>query len=455
MNRLIWAACAAALLVSAPLALTQTAQAADIALLLEGDLAPGTGGGTYGFFAEPSANDAGEVAFVAPVVGGSTSQGIFVESASESRAVALEGGAAPGGGTFAPFGFFTQIALNASGNLAFSAIPIGASNGFGVYVEIAESLNRLVLTGDPTPTTPAGVFTATGTPIIDDANRVTFFGAFDIGASPTTGLFQGTVGGALVALLVEGDPAPGLAGAVFSEFADLSLSTNGSGDLLFRALITAGPVSTRGLFLRSPGGTLAVVALEDDAAPDGGTYSFNTSGVESDLTDAGEITFEATLLGGSAGSAIIRDVSGTQSAIASEGDVAPGTGGGTFDDFSLVLTDRGGPAINASGVIAFRGDILGGSTTRALFKDDGGSLSFVTGVGQVAPGTSGGTYSGLNFAPQILSNGEVIFSANVTGGTATRGIFAPEPGLSLGVLFGVGLLTRLTRRPGVLARPAS
>ena len=95
-----------------------------------------------------------------------------------------------------------------------------------------------------------------------------------------------------------------------------------------------------------------------------------------------------------------------QIVIARQGDVAPGTGGGTFSSFTPI------PAINDRGHVAFQSILTGGTASDGVFLDPGSGVVAVAIAGDVAPDSGGGTF--FSFGPPALnSQGELVFSAVV------------------------------------------
>jgi len=116
------------------------------------------------------------------------------------------------------------------------------------------------------------------------------------------------------------------------------------------------------------------------------------------------------------------------------GQPAPGAGGGT-----LSPTAFANPAeVNSSGKIAFYSQVLGSTRNQGIFVADSSGVSAIVrgcggGGGSGNPGTCGdpspvggtfsGFFSGTFFAPDINNAGDVLFFADVTGGSAPRGLF--------------------------------
>ncbi len=129
------------------------------AVAVDGGAAPG--GGTYGttFSLNPAINGAGQVAFRADVVSVSASRGVFAGVAGAVQAVALDGTTAPGGGLFD--NLFNPM-LNGSGHVAFLATLTGsgvtAADNQGLYAGQAGGLVKIVRTGEQVDVDPgAGV----------------------------------------------------------------------------------------------------------------------------------------------------------------------------------------------------------------------------------------------------------------------------------------------------------
>ena len=125
-----------------------------------------------------------------------------------------------------------------------------------------------------------------------------------------------------------------------------------------------------------------------------------------------------------------------------EGDVAPGTAGGTFN--SIAATNLWTPGLaqsawTSSNEVVFVTELRGGNTVanvndRAIYRGGVGSLALVARRGDVAPGTSGGTWAGFATAGALHdASGRVAFQGFMNlGGTVTSsnstGIWAGTPG---------------------------
>jgi hypothetical protein len=121
-------------------------------------------------------------------------------------------------------------------------------------------------------------------------------------------------------------------------------------------------------------------------------------------------------------------------ALAWHNQPAPGTGGGTLAPGAFF-----NPAIiNADGDIAFFSEVSGSPRNQGIFvASASGVTAIVRGCGAFGGGNSTGTcgdpspiggtfsgfFSGTFFAPAFNDNGDVLFVADVFGGSAPRGLF--------------------------------
>lgn len=208
-------------------------------------------GGTFGgffrdTFAAPDINDAGDVLFLADVVGGGAPRGLFLYRAADDSIVkvAAVGDPSPLGGTISMLG---PGSLNNAGTIAFLAVTHG-SDFADILLWRNGTVTKYVAAGDPAP--GGGTFVAIATELW----------GYQDGSS------------------IAGGPAPGL---------------NQKGQISFRGYVDGG-ISAGGLFL-STDGMHEWMAKAGDAAPGGGTYADFQAPL---LNDTGEIAFFANTNGG-------------------------------------------------------------------------------------------------------------------------------------------------------------
>jgi hypothetical protein len=187
---------------------------------------------------------------------------------------------------------------------------------------------------------------------------------------------------------------------------------------LLANLNTAG-AGTQGIFAGTPGTTLATAALLGNAAPAGGNYQQLTNPA---INAAGKVLFRASLTGGTAGSGVFYGTPGTTlTTVALQGTASPA--GGNYGAFS------GTPAVNSAGQVVIISDV--GSSNNGIFSGTAGTtLTTVAISGSAAP--AGGNYSVSGFGNlELNAAGKVAFTASLTGGSSTRGLFVGTPGQTL------------------------
>src|SRR5947209_4453397 len=125
------------------------------------------------------------------------------------------------------------------------------------------------------------------------------------------------------------------------------------------------------------------VAVTGYPAPAGGNYSsFGSSPV---LNGAGQVAFQANLIGGTSTSGIIAGAPGSLQAVALLGTAAPA--GGNYSGFSALV-------LNEAGQVAFYSTLTGGMSPAGIFAGASGSLQAAALQGTAAP--AGGNYSNIN-----------------------------------------------------------
>ncbi|MDT8999402.1 hypothetical protein RQP53_09005 [Paucibacter sp. APW11] len=407
------ASCIAAM---ASLPAPAAAQSRTETLAITGQSAAGAGvGATFGIgFSSPVLNDAGQTAFTATLARSAIAFGLYLNAPGQKPApIALQGQSAPGagGGTFTSF---VAPVLNQAGQTAFRVNITGGSSA--IYRSGSGGvLTAIGLEGQTATGAGAGTFSGFGNPMLNDAGQTAFEG-FISGASSTSGIYRSSSGSTLTAIALRGQSAPGAGAGTFSVFNDLVL--NQAGQMAFRASITGGS-STRGIYRSNGASTLTAIALTGQSAAGAGAGTFFGFG-ELALNDVGQAAFQASITGGSSNQGIYRSSSGgTLAAIVLAGQSATGAGGGTFSSF-----DR--PVLNQAGQTAFQASITGGSSNQGIYRSSSDSaLTAIAVQGQSAPGAGAGTFSSL-FSPMLNEGGQAAFRAVITGGSSNDGLFASD-----------------------------
>ncbi|GGO39177.1 DUF7453 family protein [Deinococcus humi] len=115
--------------------------------------APNASGAVYGALGAPAINGNGQVAFQANLSGGTTTAGIFLGTPDSVQMVALQGSPAPDAPGLTLGAFGTTVALNDSGQVAFTTTLSG--NGQALYVGTPENLRLVARKGDQIDTNPS------------------------------------------------------------------------------------------------------------------------------------------------------------------------------------------------------------------------------------------------------------------------------------------------------------
>jgi hypothetical protein len=177
-----------------------------------------------------------------------TSQGLRVDTTT------------PVPGAADPFRRFSQPGLGSAGEVVFRAFHGTTTTGTdwraGIFRASSSGLSVLARTGEPAPGFPAGVTYAdlSGTPIISDSHGVYAWarvqGPFITNANDT-GLFR-EASGALLPVVMSGDPVPGLDGVTFGAISK-RFSITPSGGVAFLAQLANAPAeSNTGIFVAEP-----------------------------------------------------------------------------------------------------------------------------------------------------------------------------------------------------------
>src|SRR5262245_22525815 len=226
---------------------------------------PSPAGGNYSSFTRLVLNTSGQVGFSAGLSGGSATAGAFVGMPGAIQAVALQGNPAPAGGNYS--GFPSIPMLNDAGQVAIVSALTGGSATGGVFVGTPGALQTVALQGAPAPA-GGNYDTFAFDPALNGAGRVVFRATL-VGGSSASGLFVGAPGSVQSAAL-SGTPAPG--GGNFNNFFPSQI--NGFGQVAFAATLAGAGVDMTndvGLYAGSVGALSKVVrkgdAIDVDPGP--------------------------------------------------------------------------------------------------------------------------------------------------------------------------------------------
>lgn len=221
------------------------------------------------------------------------------------------------------------------------------------------------------------------------------------------GVYQ-SEGGAPKILLFEGDPLPELNDEL-AGFDDIAVNDQGQVAVLARVGVEERPA----ILLRSDSET-RVLAIQDGPAP-GGVW-IGLAGVA--LNNAGEVAFQGQVAAdGVDRTGIFRASGGAVTPVAMPGQAIAGGAPGAAGSGMTLGEHPGRPVLDDAGIVAFVADLAGRGGAQALLRADGGVLTALAVEGQEAPGGLSGTVtrlSGLNRGS--LGPAGLVCSLALTGG---------------------------------------
>jgi len=375
------------------------------------------GGGTFEHFGVEAlpvvapVNARGEVAFFASLLRGRASEGFFLAAGPRVTRVALEGDAAPGGGTFSGFGKHPMPSLNDMGDVAFAAAVAGGKTVEGIFVARRAGLAAVAVAGGPAPGIPAGTLAGVDAPALNDRGAIAFLASVRRGRESLEAVYVADHG-RLRKVAAQGDPAP--AGGSFAGFGPPAINARGA--VAFAAIVE-GKAVPGGIFLADGERIRMLVGAGEDTAVGGIFLKFSERVA---LNDAGAVTFTALLKNGPVQQAIfLAGERGARKVVATD-DAVPG--GGTFSHFGLW------PALSRSGAVAFTASVDGGPVQVAAFVASERGVERLVALGDALPG--GGTLSSFGLYPLVAmsANGIVSFATAPTAtGEGVEGIYVMRP----------------------------
>lgn len=273
------------------------------------------------------------------------------------------------------------------------------------------------------------------------------------GAHSAAGIFCGTPG--ITTQVARGGQFPGiLAGGQFETTQRNSGAINDAGQVAFKTEVTPVMNDRTYAVFRKGGGrdSFALFARGADPAPGEGSYGdLIDSRFRPALSPVGHVAFFANLTGTSGGAAddtgIFRSNAAGDSVvrIVQEGDPVPGSSGTLTPDETM-------PAINASGEVAFKADVLGvsGGIKSAIVRGDGQTRTLIANVGTAIPGAGTIRDFGVGTDVSMNSSGNVAFWAELqlSGSSFPKAVLLGDSASNLAVVAKGG--DRLANFPGDL-----
>ena len=441
--------------------LTTSAACAQLRIVaLENMAAPGSSDDFSGF-GVPVLNNRGEVAFAARLtsIGG---YGVFAESNTTLECVVLSGTELPGA-SGVTIGNMRDVNFNESGQVAFRTRLEGnvAGDGSDNSAILSTGSGSLLVAAREGQNAPghSGVqlfeqfessFFSPPPPLLNDQGETSFVsnlvgqGVVNFGGFQNDSALYVELGGTLIEVLREGEPAPLLGSTGDFGPVNSERCMNNHGQVAFEVLIiNISPTSSNdSAIYRGAPGSLSIMTFEGNNAPGTiGTFEgINAYGPPS-LNDAGAVAFEATFrefIQGHfvGGSGIFTAAGAGVGLVARDGnqafDLPPGV---EFDKF-------GSPLINANNEVTFSATVENGGVTsgtdEALFSNGLGIPHVVAREGSQVPDLATGVHFGdtlqagfntVTFSSLTMnSKGQTAFLAGLTGvgvnGTNNVALFA-------------------------------
>jgi hypothetical protein len=354
------------------------------------DTLPGADQITYVPSLSVPVNATGQVAFGAG--SGTNTSGFYLRNGAATQKVIANGDPVPG--SSATFGFPHFIAgLADSDNLAFTSATSSAADGL-FFAPAGGAIQTIALDGGAAPgggtfsLTPNGQTVSNLPPgtvalaINSFKNFATIngeadvaFGSSIIGGSADSGYFRllqsGTAAGTLQPVVLQGQAVPG--GGTFNTLIlpnnvptnlDANFALGPDGTLAFLDLFTTASGIRQGMFIARPDGILMKVAATGDFLPGGGVLAGLSMSTKLAAGDAGKFAFLAGIVGGNARRAIFVTA------------IPPGTAGTT-----ITLSQLQSPAVTEQPVtltVTVTSATAGTPTGAVTFFDDGISLGTST-----------------------------------------------------------------------------
>ncbi len=336
-------------------------------------------------------------------------------SAADSRAaevskVAVSGEPAPGGGSFVAS--FLGVSINDAEDVTFSSEVTGALHTGGVFARRGGVLESVALTGEAAP--GGGThFLFGGFPQVHEAGAVSYF-SVALDETSIWGVFLDSGPGPDAMLLMGGDPAPSPPGGSFDPSGSWDLHSYDSASAVHAfvsKVVVPGDERRVGFFQRS-GATASALALEGDAAPGGGSLvDFRYA----DRSDSGHAAYVATLAAGPAASGLFhRTPSGSTRLVAHVGDPAPDSDGASYYDLIF-------PRVNDAGQLVFLAGFDESGNEGGVFLHRAGETQRVLGSGDPYPGAGGGSVAAIPSMIPIDPAGDLALPITSTGSAA--GVF--------------------------------
>lgn len=340
------------------------------------------------------------------------------------RTVAVSGSQVPNATADVTFESFSFPLVNNQGKTTFfgqlSGASVNSSNDRGLYTGYKpNSVSYVARHGDNVPgLTPSGTFFLIEFPVMNNVGSIGFKGlAFQSGIGIKSTYYTNR-GGALAAVLKNGDPAPGFGGdATLDTIGTDAIEMNDSDQIAFTGRAQSSSFENGvsvGLWTDRASNGLDLLVNTGGGLPGLPTPITITGGITPQLAENGKIAFRARFDDGNSSFPFrygvwFDDPTEGLSVVAYEGGPSPS--GGPF----LKVYE---PGMNSQGDIAFSGLIDQSSSLNdngIWTTARGAPLSLVARENDIAPGVGPiARFAGIG-RPIVSDNGDIAFAGTVRG----------------------------------------
>ena len=356
-------------------------------------------------------NANGQVAFFASLLRGPAEEGFFLYSQGRIARLAAVGDEVGAAGSLGGFAKHPVPSLNGRGEIAFTASLIGGRSTQGAFVAGQGAVRAVALAGQPAPGIPGGTLLEFDDVSLNDAGQVAFLASVRRGRDQSDAIFLGDAAGPLIRMTAAGEPAP--SGGSFGAFGPPTV--NGKGAVAFAATVEQGPW-VGGVYVLGDG-TGRIIAGAGQPSPLGGIFAKFSERVA--LNERGQVAFIAMLKNARTPAAVFMADGEALVPLAEQGSAAPG--GGQYADF--------GPwaAIDGRGRVAFVASLDNAPSAFAVFLVGRGGGQRVVGVGQELGG--GRRLGAFPLYPVVAASadGRLTFAGLSAAAPGAQALFVTPP----------------------------
>src|ERR1051326_7144941 len=353
--------------------------------------------------------------------------GLFLFSESSRQTIAISGDPAPGtdGGVF---GFFQRAVVNKNGGVLFAAtirMPVFGITTEGLFLFSANGIDKVYVTGDPSPVGPTSVLLPPQLSLSDDGAAI-FVSSFQNNAGQVLLRYQN---GTISKLIAAGDSLPGR--GALGIFFDVGGTSRG--DIVFRANSGRPGENESLLYMGKDGNSFKIIGSGEPTSGGDVLQFWGLGGgsisrykislpVRAKINDSSEVLFASPFQhGGAFGQGLFLFSPGEVGRVPADGDLVPGRPDSTM---YLICCPWGGNiefSLNNLGMAVFSAETYRHSGNVTFLDGPGaflyaaGGLSNVLPGDDAAPGTDGESFT-LPDSLSLGNSGQVGLHATVCCG---------------------------------------